>query len=72
MRISSKRQIAIPKKIMETMDLKPGDEVEFEVEKGMLRLVPTKTIKIPRRSGLVLDPGMAGHGKGGRPGPIKR
>ncbi len=48
MRISSKRQIAIPKKIMETMDLKPGDEVEFEVEKGMLRLVPTKTIKIPR------------------------
>ena len=48
MRISSKRQIAIPKKIMETLGLKPGDEVEFEVEKGTVRLVPTKTIKIPR------------------------
>jgi len=48
MRISSKRQIAIPKKIMETLDLKPGDEVEFDVKKGAVRLVPTKTIKIPR------------------------
>jgi hypothetical protein len=33
---------------METLVLKPGDEVEFEVEKGTVRLVPTKTIKIPR------------------------
>jgi AbrB family looped-hinge helix DNA binding protein len=48
MKISTKRQIAIPKKIMETLDLKPGDEVEFELEKGKVRLVPTKTIKIPR------------------------
>jgi AbrB family looped-hinge helix DNA binding protein len=33
MRISSKRQIALPKKVMEALDLRPGDEVEFEVEK---------------------------------------
>ena len=32
MKISSKRQISIPKTIMEALDLKPGDEVEFEVK----------------------------------------
>jgi len=48
MRISSKRQIALPKKLMEALDLRPGDEVEFEVEKKTARLIPIKTIKVPR------------------------
>jgi AbrB family looped-hinge helix DNA binding protein len=48
MKISAKRQIAIPKKVMEALEIKPGDEVEFEVEKKSARLVPIKTIKVPR------------------------
>ena len=48
MKISSKRQISIPKKVMETMDLQPGDEVEFQIEKNTARLIPIKTIKVPR------------------------
>ena len=30
------------------MDLQPGDEVEFEIEKNTARLIPIKTIKVPR------------------------
>jgi AbrB family looped-hinge helix DNA binding protein len=48
MKISSKRQVSLPKKIMEALDLKPGDEVEFQVDGKDVRLVPVKTIKIPR------------------------
>ena len=48
MKISSKRQISIPKKVMEALALKPGDEVELEVQGDMARLVPIKTIKVPR------------------------
>ncbi|MDO9529045.1 MAG: AbrB/MazE/SpoVT family DNA-binding domain-containing protein [Syntrophales bacterium] len=48
MKISSKRQISIPKKVMETMGLQPGDEVEFEIEKNTARLIPIKTVKVPR------------------------
>jgi AbrB family looped-hinge helix DNA binding protein len=48
MKISSKRQISIPKKIMEALDLQPGDEVEFEVKNRKIHLVPIKTVKVPR------------------------
>ena len=48
MRISSKRQISIPKRVMEALDLKPGDEVELEVKGTTVRLIPIKTIKVPR------------------------
>ena len=48
MKISSKRQISIPKRVMETLGLHPGDEVEFEVEGNSARLIPVKTIKVPR------------------------
>jgi len=48
MRISSKRQISIPKKVMEALDLHPGDEIEFEIEGNTAHLIPIKTIKIPR------------------------
>jgi len=47
-RISSKRQISIPKRVMEALDLKPGDEVELEVKGTTVRLIPIKTIKVPR------------------------
>lgn len=48
MRISSKRQIAIPKQIMTALNLKPGDEIDIQIEKGTARLLPIKTIKVPR------------------------
>ena len=48
MRISSKRQIAIPKKIMMALSLKPGDEIDIQIEDGTARLLPITTIKVPR------------------------
>ena len=48
MRISSKRQISIPKSVMEALALKPGDEVELEVKGTTARLIPIKSIKVPR------------------------
>ena len=48
MKISSKRQVSIPKNIMDALELKPGDEVDFRVEGNTARLVPIKTIKVPR------------------------
>ncbi len=48
MRISSKRQIAIPKNIMNALNLKPGDDVDIQIEDGIARLLPVATIKVPR------------------------
>jgi len=48
MKISSKRQISIPKNVMEALHLQPGDEVEFDIEGNTARLIPIKTIKVPR------------------------
>ena len=48
MKISSKRQVSIPKKIMRTLDLKPGDEVVFQVKGDKAHIIPIKTIKVPR------------------------
>jgi AbrB family looped-hinge helix DNA binding protein len=48
MRISSKRQIAIPKNIMTALSLKPGDEIDIQIEDGTARLLPVTTIKVPR------------------------
>jgi AbrB family looped-hinge helix DNA binding protein len=48
MKISSKRQISVPKKIMDALGLKPGDEVEFEIDGDTARLIPVQTIKVPR------------------------
>ena len=48
MRISSKRQIAIPKHIMTALNLQPGDEIDIRIEDGTARLLPITTIKVPR------------------------
>ena len=48
MKISSKRQISIPKKILDALGIQPGDEVEFHIEENAIRLIPIKTIKVPR------------------------
>jgi len=56
MRISQKRQISIPKRVMESLNLKPGDEVDFEVYSDGARIVPIKTIKVPREQGWFWTP----------------
>jgi len=48
MKISSKRQVSIPKHIMDSLKLSPGDEIDFEIKDNTAFLVPIKTIKIPR------------------------
>jgi antitoxin MazE len=48
MKISAKRQISLPKKIMAALNLKPGDEIEFQLKGNSVRLVPIRTIKVPR------------------------
>jgi AbrB family looped-hinge helix DNA binding protein len=48
MKISTKRQVAIPKKVLEALRLRPGDEIDFVIEGNTAKIVPIKTIKIPR------------------------
>ncbi len=36
--LTQKSQVTIPKDIRETMGLKPGDEVEFDIEDGQVLL----------------------------------
>jgi antitoxin MazE len=48
MRISSKRQISLPKNVMMALNLKPGDEIDIRIEDGTARLLPITTIKVPR------------------------
>jgi AbrB family looped-hinge helix DNA binding protein len=48
MKISSKRQISIPKRVMTALKLEPGDEVEFEMKGKTALLIPIKIIKVPR------------------------
>ena len=48
MKISTKGQVAIPKKIRDALKLRPGDELDIRIEGNNLMLVPVKTIKIPR------------------------
>jgi AbrB family looped-hinge helix DNA binding protein len=47
MRISSKRQISIPKHVMTALNLKPGDEIEIQVEDGFARLLPGNRLAHP-------------------------
>jgi AbrB family looped-hinge helix DNA binding protein len=56
MKISAKRQISLPKKIMTALDLKPGDEVEFQLEGNTARIVPIRTIKVPREQAWFWSP----------------
>lgn len=41
-RLGPKGQVVIPKEIRDALDLKPGDEVEFELEDGAARLEPAR------------------------------
>lgn len=54
--ITSKGQITIPKKIREKLGLKPGDKIEFEVEKGDLK-VSRKKYSIMDTAGILYREG---------------
>ena len=45
MRITSKGQVTIPQAIREAAGLLPGCEVEFQLEDGVVRLMPAKPKK---------------------------
>lgn len=53
-RVGAKGQVVIPKPIRDALDLKPGDEIHFELEDGAARLEPA-------RSGRHLGGLLAGH-----------
>ena len=48
MKISSKRQVSIPKKVMDALRLNPGDEVDFEIHGETAVMLPIKTVRVPR------------------------
>ena len=44
--ISPKGQVTIPKKIRDYLKVKPKDKIEFEIEKGVVRLKPVKSLEL--------------------------
>lgn len=44
--ISPKGQVTIPKKIRDYLKVKPKDKIEFEIEKGIVRLKPVKSLEL--------------------------
>lgn len=42
MRITAKGQVTIPRYVRERAGLKPGTDVEFEIEAGVVRLVKAR------------------------------
>ena len=42
-RIGAQGQVVIPKSIRDALDLRPGDEVEFELGDGGVRVEPART-----------------------------
>jgi AbrB family looped-hinge helix DNA binding protein len=49
MRITSKGQVTIPQRIREQTGLLPNTEVDFIVERGVVRIVKTRTARRPTR-----------------------
>ncbi len=43
MRVTTKGQVTIPKRIREQLGLQPGTEVEFAVEGDAVKLIPVKS-----------------------------
>ncbi|NLJ38423.1 MAG: AbrB/MazE/SpoVT family DNA-binding domain-containing protein [Candidatus Atribacteria bacterium] len=38
--LTKKSQITVPKKVRDLLNLKPGDQVNFEVEGNVVRIIP--------------------------------
>ena len=44
--INPRGQVTIPKKIRDYLRVKPKDKIEFEIEKGIVRLKPVKSLDL--------------------------
>lgn len=56
--VTSKGQITIPKGVRETLDLQPGDRVDFVVAEGGMVVLRRASIPIEELSGILKQPGM--------------
>lgn len=43
--LTSKGQITIPKRVREVLGVKAGDKIEFEIEKGVVKIKPALTLE---------------------------
>lgn len=41
-KVTSKLQVTIPKVIADRFDIRPGDEIEWKVEGGVIRILPQR------------------------------
>ncbi|MAA73229.1 MAG: AbrB family transcriptional regulator [Salinisphaeraceae bacterium] len=55
-KVSSKYQVVIPKEVRESMDLKPGQEVQVVELDGIIHLIPVKNLKQMRGFVQGIDP----------------
>lgn len=55
--VTSKGQITIPKGVRETLDLQPGDQVDFVVAEGGMVTLRRASIPIEQLSGILKQPG---------------
>jgi antitoxin PrlF len=62
MRITSKGQVTIPQAIRERAGLTPGTDVEFALEKGIVRLVKSKGRRGSLTRGEKIVEQLRGHG----------
>ena len=55
--ISSKRQVTIPKAVLEVLNLRTGDRVQFEVgNDGTVRLVAARRLPVTALKGMLPKP----------------
>ncbi len=52
--LSSKGQIAIPKEIRDSLDIKEGDRLTYKLEKGKIIIEPI--VSVPRSQAYLWDP----------------
>ncbi|MGE4078147.1 MAG: AbrB/MazE/SpoVT family DNA-binding domain-containing protein [Reyranella sp.] len=62
MRITAKGQVTIPRYVRERAGLKPGTDVEFEIEAGVVRLVKARAGGRRRTRGQKLVESLRGRG----------
>jgi AbrB family looped-hinge helix DNA binding protein len=55
-KVSSKYQVVIPKEVRESMDLKPGQEVQVVELDEIIHLIPVKNLKQMRGFVQGIDP----------------
>jgi AbrB family looped-hinge helix DNA binding protein len=62
MRITAKGQVTIPREIRESAGLAPGTDVKFEIEAGIVRLIPVREGVSRKTKGQKIVEGLLGAG----------